>query len=714
MRKLSWPYIGDPELEMGSMSASGDAHMDIHMDAQPRYDMMVAQISTTPEEQAPVGYSGGIFFPAEDLYSDIEDDEYQALANLSNKFMRLLRRGSTVLGIGEQTDDNASVILKAGHNLINLSKNATSKVNLHNFHQEYGNPMFHTFRNKFDGFYITSTPSEEDSLEIVLGNICDHLRPVGHGFIVTSNSIDISSSIEKLGFIITDKHIDKIGKYIVSRNDLNKTAVVRCYGKDNINDASIVFKCDVAKTYKEKIDGLQVYSKLEKESGLLFPYDKPTDVCYHMGSVNYPIDIIFIDDNSKIKKICKNIKPGSLGVYGCSGVKNVLEISGGLSDVLGIKESNLMYIDYGAGLDKDLSKISNIINGIGVDKVIFKRSNLLNSGFYNILNNKIYVINDDENSAKTIVKKASLNNDSIKDIVAFDIDNLIIDNKAKIRLYRHRPPDRDDKIFRGLYDETFSIDKEAFVDIRLNNLVSKGFYENINFKYSLIPSQFMSFSNLNNVNRNKALKKISDISTDTNKKLVFVSRGDNDKFVLENIIQKEIEIKTGVKISVDTDLIRVPEGFGTEDVFSALKEKYSGRTIELYNDSFVKTAGIPVPDEVKNKAKQAMRYFDRSEDMCETLVENLKKNLAEYQKVQGNVEVIANSKGQYSQSSKRNARITKRMLINIKNGIQIMNDIKDVSTTSEIISSIALAAKNSSDGIKDVFDLINIIESDDL
>ena len=42
-----------------------------------------------------------------------------------------------------------------------------------------------------------------------------------------------------------------------------------------------------------------------------------------------------------------------------------------------------------------------------------------------------------------------------------------------------------------------------------------------------------------------------------------------------------------------------------------------------------------------------------------------------------------------------------------------MNDIKDVSTTSEIIGSIALSAKNSSDGIKEIFDLISIIESDD-
>ena len=135
--------------------------------------------------------------------------------------------------------------------------------------------------------------------------------------------------------------------------------------------------------------------------------------------------------------------------------------------------------------------------------------------------------------------------------------------------------------------------------------------------------------------------------------------------------------------------------------------------MELYNNLFVKSAGIPVTDDVKAKARHALRYFDRTKEMCDRLSENLKKNLEEYQKVQEDSEAIANSKGQYNESSKRNSRITKRLLINIKNGIQIMNEIKDISTTSEIISSIALAAKNASEGIKDVFDLINIIETND-
>jgi uncharacterized membrane protein (UPF0127 family) len=719
MRKLSWP----PFSEMNSsMEPQGDSAMDIAMDSNlydsfvpGKYTMSETEVPAAVSTEVPPGIEEGMIFPVKSIHSDIEEDEEEALAQLSEKFLQLIAKESTILGIGKQTDEAASIILKEGHNLINLSKDTSNKVNIHKFHQEYGNPMFHSFRNKFDGFYITSAPKENNILEITLNNICNNLKAISCGLIVSQNSTDISSIIEKFGFVIIDNHINKIGKYLVAKNNLDKMAVVRYYGDQKNNDASIIFKCDVAKTHREKIDGLQVYSKLGKEAGLLFPYDRPTDVFYHMGSVSYPIDIIFIDKDSKIKKICRNAQPGSLEVYSCSEVSSVLEISGGLSDVLGIKESNSIYIEYGSDFDSDLFKMANIIKNIGIDKCIFKRSNLLNTGFYNILNNKIYVINNNDNqhSVTQIVKKASLNYKVSKEIIAFDIDNLFLNNEIKIKLYKHKAPDEDSRMYQGLHNEVFSIDKKGYVDVRLSDIVSKGFYQKINANYSMIPNECMRFENLDNTERNKALDKVQKAAADSKNLIVFVSRGNNDKALLENFIEKEIEIKTGSKISIASNLLRVPDSYSTEDIFSALGEKYSGDKIKLYSGSLIKSAGIPVPDDVKSKAKHAARYFDRSKDMCNDLIENFNKNLSEYQKVQGNNEAIVNSKGKYSQSSKRNSRITKRMLINIKNGIKILNEIKDISTTSEIISAIAASAKNASEVIKEIFNLIEILDSDD-
>ncbi|MAG25698.1 hypothetical protein CMI47_08985 [Candidatus Pacearchaeota archaeon] len=714
MKKLSWPPYSDLNL----------MEDDIAMDSN-HYDTFVGEGKSTTSDseeleeltmEDPPGYSEGMMFPVDDLFQDqIDSEEYFALESMSKRFLNLIKKESTILSVGKQTDKSASIILKEGHNLINLSKDASNKVNIHKFHQEYGDPMFHTFRRKFDGFCIASSQTAGDSLEIILNNIYNHLRPISNGLIILKNSSDFSSNIEKIGFKIIDKHINKVGKYLVSKNDSNKTAIVRCYNKEDNVDASVVFRCDIAKSFREKVDGLQTYSRLDKESGLLFPYNRPTDVFYHMGSVSYPIDIIFINENFKIKKISKNIQPGSLEVFGCHGVKYVLEISGGLSDVLGIKESNSIYIEQGADFDDDLLKIANTIKNSGVDKYIFKRSSVLKSGFYNILNNKIYVINNNENqhSVTQIIKNASLNYESENKIVAFDIDNLFLNNNFKIKLYKHAAPDDDKRIFIGLHNEVFSADKNSFIEVDLSDIVSKGFYEKINSTYSVIPNESMRYSDIDNKERDKALEKICETALDSKKRIVFVSRKNNDRIILENFLEKEIEIKKGLKTSISSDLVRVPEDYGSKDIFKALKEKYSENNIELYSDSLVKSAGIPVPDDIKSKAKHALRYFDRSKDMCDTLIENFNKNLAAYEKVQGNKDVISNSKGKYNQSVKRNSRITKRMLINIKNGIKILNDIKDISTTSEIINIIADSSKASSEAVKEVFDLINILDTDD-
>ena len=224
MKKLSWPYIGDPELEMGSMSPAGDPDRDIQGLPEPRYDAMVASKHTTEGGEVPAGYSEGMIFPAGEIYSDLEEDEYAALGRLSEKFLRLLRKESTVLGIGRQKNKTASLILREGHNLINLVKKAENEVNINNFHQEYGNPMFHSFRNKFDGFYITSSKDDNNSLEIILNNILDHLRPISCGLIVSGEAENISSIIKKLGFIIIDEHVGRVRKYLVAKNNLDKIA----------------------------------------------------------------------------------------------------------------------------------------------------------------------------------------------------------------------------------------------------------------------------------------------------------------------------------------------------------------------------------------------------------------------------------------------------------------------------------------------------------
>lgn len=119
------------------------------------------------------------------------------------------------------------------------------------------------------------------------------------------------------------------------------------------------FICDVANTYEKRIMGLQNRDYLNKKQGMLFTYEKPTDVSFHMGTVSFPIDILFIDEENFVKKISSNIQPQTAGVFACSQVKYVLEIPGGFCEANKVKEGDILFANSIKDLDKNFIKKSH-------------------------------------------------------------------------------------------------------------------------------------------------------------------------------------------------------------------------------------------------------------------------------------------------------------------------------------------------------------------
>ena len=349
------------------------------------------------------------------------------------------------------------------------------------------------------------------------------------------------------------------------------------------------------------------------------------------------------------------------------------------------------------------------MEGLGFERFFVKKSDSLSSGLYNVLNNKIYIINNNDYHSNTasIVKLASHINIKKEKVIAFDLDDQFVD-KYNIRLYKHCAP--NDVIFNGLDNESFSIKNKDEVNIKLSSYLTDSFQEAFGESYSVIPTPSKSFSGFNKHDRLQALKKISE-AIDSNSKIIFVTKHLINKDILNKIIQSEINIKVGSGRSLEFELLKIPQDFDSEETFSALSDKYANNDVFLYTNNITKKAGVPVPNEIKDKARSAIRYFDRADDICGKLIDNLQKNLSQYEKMQGNQEAIAESKGQYNQSVKRNSKITKRMLLNIKEGLKGMNGIKDISTTGELIGSIASSAKNASESIKEIFKLIDILDS---
>ncbi len=74
----------------------------------------------------------------------------------------------------------------------------------------------------------------------------------------------------------------------------------------------IVLLCD---TQDSRTRGLQGHRRLDRHEAALFLFDKPEAVAFWMGSVSFPIDIIFIAEDGKVVNAYQDIKPASLDYY---------------------------------------------------------------------------------------------------------------------------------------------------------------------------------------------------------------------------------------------------------------------------------------------------------------------------------------------------------------------------------------------------------------
>jgi len=93
-------------------------------------------------------------------------------------------------------------------------------------------------------------------------------------------------------------------------------------------DKPISVACKVANTFEEKKTGLQNTPSLKVNEGMYFPYNPTADVTFHQGSVEYPLDILFIR-NDEVVAIEPLTEPGSKDTWSCPCCDGVLEVSGG-------------------------------------------------------------------------------------------------------------------------------------------------------------------------------------------------------------------------------------------------------------------------------------------------------------------------------------------------------------------------------------------------
>lgn len=98
------------------------------------------------------------------------------------------------------------------------------------------------------------------------------------------------------------------------------------------------FTVELAATEAERARGLMMRESLPKSAGMLFVYPRDTHATFWMKNTLIALDMIFLDARGVVTRVHSNAIPHDLTpIDGGRGVRAVLEINGGMAEILGIE-----------------------------------------------------------------------------------------------------------------------------------------------------------------------------------------------------------------------------------------------------------------------------------------------------------------------------------------------------------------------------------------
>lgn len=102
--------------------------------------------------------------------------------------------------------------------------------------------------------------------------------------------------------------------------------------------------CAVARTAEEHARGLQGHPGLRDGEGMLFAFHPPRAVSFHMGSVAFPIDLVFAEADGRIGRIVHGAQPGTRETWTHPVVGAVVEVSGGQAARAGLSIGDVVRV----------------------------------------------------------------------------------------------------------------------------------------------------------------------------------------------------------------------------------------------------------------------------------------------------------------------------------------------------------------------------------
>jgi uncharacterized membrane protein (UPF0127 family) len=115
--------------------------------------------------------------------------------------------------------------------------------------------------------------------------------------------------------------------------------ITRAGPSGRVRSFQVVLLCDTGESQRR---GLQGFRQLAKDEAALFPYPTPVEVTFWMGSVAFPIDIIFVNPAMAVSRVYRNCRPNQRDLYPSHGpVRWVIETAAGS----GVREGDRVRIE---------------------------------------------------------------------------------------------------------------------------------------------------------------------------------------------------------------------------------------------------------------------------------------------------------------------------------------------------------------------------------
>jgi len=129
-------------------------------------------------------------------------------------------------------------------------------------------------------------------------------------------------------------------KYKTDIFDFNKEKILKVIKINNIE-----IEVEVADTVEKRIKGLSKRESVEEKKGMLFVFKKPGYYPIWMRKMNFPLDIVWINENFEIIDINRDVSPETFPKHFRSSIpcQYVLELKSGATDKYNIKVGDKIY-----------------------------------------------------------------------------------------------------------------------------------------------------------------------------------------------------------------------------------------------------------------------------------------------------------------------------------------------------------------------------------